>query len=78
MNTISNNQNYMEVYLERRVQAAKALQQYQVEQKQKTNDEDDFISISEQGLQALGNSANLSNSNPLDALVEAAMNFRSL
>ena len=71
MNTISNNQNSMEVYLERRIQAAKALQQDQFEQKQKTNNEDDLISISEQGLQAAGNSINMSNSNPLDSLVEA-------
>lgn len=70
MNTISNNQNNMEVYLEKRIQAAKALQQYKVGQ-QKSQEENDFISISQQGLQALGNCTPSSAGSPLDSLVEA-------
>lgn len=72
MNTINNNNtNNLEVYLQRRVDAAKSLQQYKTEQ-QKNKDENDFISISHQGVQALNSSTQVAlNSSPLDSLVES-------
>lgn len=71
MNTISSNQNNIEVYLQRRIQAAKDLEQTKIEQK-KRQEQNDFISISQQGLQALGSSTQASlSSSPLDSLVTA-------
>ncbi|MBC2456297.1 hypothetical protein [Clostridium beijerinckii] len=71
MNTISNKTNNLEVYLQMKVDAAKSLQQYKTEQ-QKNKDENDFISISHQGVQALNSSTQFAlNSSPLDSLVES-------
>jgi polyhydroxyalkanoate synthesis regulator phasin len=71
MNTISNKTNNIEVYLQMKVDAAKSLQQYKTEQ-QKDKDENNFISISHQGVQALNSSTQVAlNSSPLDSLVES-------
>lgn len=71
MNTISSNQNNMEVYLQKRVQAAKDLEQTKIEHK-KRQEQNDFISISQQGLQTLSSSTQASlSSSPLDSLVTA-------
>lgn len=72
MNVISNNTSNLEVYLQRKVQAADELQQSKLDQEKKRQEENDIISISQQGLQTLNNVTQaISGSSPLDSLVEA-------
>ena len=55
MNIISNNKDDIQVYLERKIKSAKDLQQSKIEQ-QKRQEDNNLLSISQQGLQALDNS----------------------